>query len=609
MATGAALPPAPPPPRAAEATPGDRRTLDRRVGGVRLGARPDFDVGPQWVVNLQLQRLLAIGMFGCAAWAFTTMLRVAGFTLAHTLALFVVSVAIFAIGVAIGGREEGRSLRRYTDYDLGDWLLLLVPILLLLKLLPHLLEGPAALGREIAGWVDDPAHFFDATLVWSFILVFAIWDFSLRVAEHLQRLSLQPGELPPAAGSPAYDEWLSSPYRFVDHRGAWHQLMWYFVAGGFATLCFTGLALIPPAQLANADRPEVQGIIPHVVLYYLFGFIFAGQTTLDRLRADWLRHGVSVQPGIARRWLAYCAALVAVALVLALLLPTSFARGLSEQDPTNVIGVLLWPLRALTTIIMGAITWLLAHLASLLFGLVAGLFPTQEREVPPAAPPPLLQPTPGTAPAPGAPSIGTRVAFGLLFYVLPGAVALYAIWNTWRKRRAIWEGLRTFVRDVRDLTWGAILELVAALWRLFSFGSPRLLRLAPAAVQARWRRRPGAALAEGPFGWLRLRGLAPRLLIQYFYVSLARRAEALGWGRRRGQTPYEYSQELAARLPERRGEIEVLTEAFVQARYSRRPIGEADARRARGPWERIRGALQTRHRARQLGQWVGLGGT
>src|SRR5581483_9092655 len=79
--------------------PDDWRVLDRRVGGVRRGARParpGLEASPQWVVNLQLQRLLAIGMFGCAAWAFTTMLRVAGFTLAHTLALFVVSVAIFA---------------------------------------------------------------------------------------------------------------------------------------------------------------------------------------------------------------------------------------------------------------------------------------------------------------------------------------------------------------------------------------------------------------------------------------------------------------------------------------------------------------------------------
>jgi hypothetical protein len=35
-----------------------------------------------------------------------------------------------------------------------------------------------------------------------------------------------------------------------------------------------------------------------------------------------------------------------------------------------------------------------------------------------------------------------------------------------------------------------------------------------------------------------------------------------------------------------------LTEAFVVAQYSPRPIGDTEARRARRPWERVRRRLQ-----------------
>jgi hypothetical protein len=524
----------------------------------------------------------------------------------HAASIGLVATVVYAAGVALGGRTQTRNLRRYTDYGLTDWVLLLIPILLVLKLLPYLLQGPSAVGAEIASWIDDPSRFWDASLVWGLILVFFVWDESLRQAESLANLSLQPGELPPAANTPEYHDWMNSPYRFVNHTAAWQHLMWRFVGGGFVLLIFTGVAVIRPDQLGNADRPEVAAFLPHVLLYYLLGLILAGQTSLDRLRSAWLRAGATVQSGLAQRWLGYGLGLVGVALVLALLLPTAFSLANASNVP--LLAVLLFPLRLL----FGAFNWLVSHIAAwLLLPLTwltpqgaAGTVGGSGQAAPP--PPPPTDIPPDTI---GSPTLASRIVFALLLYVLPSALALFAIWNTWRKRRAIWLGLRAFGREVWALLRGGVLDLLAMLWRIFSFGSPRLLSFAPGAIQERLRRRraKGATAGEGGLGWLRLRGLSARALIQYFYVSLTQRAEALGWGRQPGQTAYEYSRDLVERLPNRQAEIEALTDAFVRAKYSPRPVSSDDAKRARTPWERIRGALQTRRRARQVGGWLGWG--
>ncbi|MGH2367452.1 MAG: DUF4129 domain-containing protein [Chloroflexota bacterium] len=560
------------------------------------------------MANLQIQRLLVTGMFACGAWTLARALMTAGLTTAHALAIFLVATGIFAAGAALSGRETGRSYRRYTDYGLTDWALLLVPIVLFLKLLPRLLEGPAAVAQEVASWMDNPWTFWDAGLVWGLILVFFVWDLSLQVGENLGRLAFQPGEAPPRTDSPAFQEWASTPYRFVDHTAAWRFLMRLFVAGGCLVLLFTGLALVPPDELGNPERPEVQGVMPVVLLYYLLGLIFASQTSLDRLRASWLRGGVAIQPGLAQRWLAYSVALMTLGLALALLLPTSFSEQAADQLPG--IWRWLWFIRLPLGLFFRALEWIFGGLAALLFAPLTWLLPDQAPGGQPATGPPAEGPRadPPVASQPrGDPTLGSRLVWSILLYVVPSALALYAIWNVWRKRREIWRDMRGFWRDVFQLIRDAALDLAAALWRLFSFGSPRLLNLAPPQIRARLRRRRAGGGEAGPMRWLRLRGLGPRELIQYFYVSLVQRAEGVGWPRKKGQTPYEYSRDLAERLPDRRPELQTLTDAFVRAKYSPQPVAESDARSARGPWERLRGALQTRRRTRQIGSWFGFG--
>ena len=73
------------------------------------------------------------------------------------------------------------------------------------------------------------------------------------------------------------------------------------------------------------------------------------------------------------------------------------------------------------------------------------------------------------------------------------------------------------------------------------------------------------------------------------------------------ETEEPYRALFAGRIPARQAEIDSLTEAFVRAKYSPRDPSSEDVKRARTPWERIRGALQTRRGTQQVGGWLGLG--
>jgi hypothetical protein len=85
-------------------------------------------------------------------------------------------------------------------------------------------------------------------------------------------------------------------------------------------------------------------------------------------------------------------------------------------------------------------------------------------------------------------------------------------------------------------------------------------------------------------------------MIRYFYLSVARRASQAGQSRAPGETPYEYRAALDRQFPELEPDLEGLTDAFVEARYSQRPVQEEDAQAVKPLWQRIKAILQRRRR-------------
>ena len=87
-------------------------------------------------------------------------------------------------------------------------------------------------------------------------------------------------------------------------------------------------------------------------------------------------------------------------------------------------------------------------------------------------------------------------------------------------------------------------------------------------------------------------GLGTRLLsaitIRRIYASLVRLAAELGYPRKQAQTPYEYLETLYEAFPEREADVDLITDAYVNAHYGQVPDTRDGLERIRACWERVR---------------------
>jgi hypothetical protein len=163
--------------------------------------------------------------------------------------------------------------------------------------------------------------------------------------------------------------------------------------------------------------------------------------------------------------------------------------------------------------------------------------------------------------------------------------------------------VRTYLRDHPELAhlitgwrpFAALRNLWAAVRRWFL----RWRTAVRQAIPRRIARRPAAGkAARRPFRFLRLGALSPRERILYYYWSILRRAERLGFPRRPPETPYEYDASMRPHLPQAELEMGELTEAFLEARYSQRSIEAGRDRQVRPAWRGVRGALRALRKKR-----------
>jgi hypothetical protein len=165
--------------------------------------------------------------------------------------------------------------------------------------------------------------------------------------------------------------------------------------------------------------------------------------------------------------------------------------------------------------------------------------------------------------------------------------------------------VRSYLRDHPDL-WEnlAALGLVRALRRwwvalgrwLGGWGAVIRERM-PDGWPLQFARR--RAQAREPVAFFRLGAASPREQILYFYLSILQRAGRQGFPRRAAETPDEYRTTLGPNLPEAQQDVESLTQAFVEARYSQHAFQQGQAKRVRVSWQKVKAALQTLKKRRE----------
>jgi hypothetical protein len=357
-----------------------------------------------------------------------------------------------------------------------------------------------------------------------------------------------------------------------------------FLVGGVFLLLFTaliwlganvsqgwsGIGSLWSATFANRDSavlPIWQAV--NVLTYFCLGLVMLSQVRLVVLRQDWIVQKTAVADGIGRTWWRYSLAFVGLVAAAALLLPTGYTTGLLDVLGYGLAIVLHTLFRIVSTALV---------IVSMPFFLLARWIFGEQVEVP--SPPPQAPFRPPALPASGGGPAWLEIARAVFFWAVLVGLAVYLVRSFLRAHPEIRRALASFrplrwLRQVLKSWWARL-----ALWR---------------AARARLRKK-GAAAGESQVGGSTALAdvRAPegnRGRVRYYYLDVVRRARRAGYPRRPAQTPLSYGAMLRQELPETREQVDLLTDSFVEARYSRHPIETGLVRRVRAGWQRIKQSL------------------
>jgi hypothetical protein len=477
---------------------------------------------------------------------------------------------IFAFLASLEGILSERLLqkRRITGWAyLGSRLSEAVLFLLLLKFSSYLSLGYDQLKSDVQTWITDPYRFFSSLDLFLGALFIVMWAGSLYVARMVMELDVTEDEAPPPEDktSARYYIWLTEPPVIRDRQ---EVLAWLT-----EIVLWGGVALLAASAVVHFFVGSAQNLAAPMLLYFALGVALLTQARFSVTQSVWQVQGIDVQPRVARRWLVWVVTFLVGVSLLALIFPTYYTLG-PLQACLGVLSVVYAVLSFLFTLFLFLLTLPLAL-----------LLPNMENPTPPVLMPEAL-PTPEQA-ATSAQSPWGQVLASALFWLVLLAIVGYALVRFWRDRVGKSEDEGSAVKGL----WQRLVAWLRALWQQWWSWQQQL--------QDQWTLRRDRWQGDGPPAGRLSRfffpgRLPPRERVRFFYLSAARRAAQAGQPRRSDQTPYEYQESLDDQFPELEPDLEGLTDAFVQARYSRQPVEREDAAAVKPLWERVKTALRRR---------------
>jgi hypothetical protein len=497
--------------------------------------------------------LLVSTMMGCIAIAVVDLL---------TLLAPAWSGAYIIVGCVLAALEAGysRSLVRarklqgneLTRFRLAE----IAAILVLLKIGSYVGSSWSDIWAEISIWPTDPLAILDVETMISSLLALWSWLMVMLTMHDLERVG--------------------DPLEYDRHRvPASQAILDRMFGGGILLLIVTGITRIGLERLLDLERAPVPGMILNVLAYFLLGFVQMGQIHYLSLDRQWNTRKIKTSAKLPRRWARYSLGFLVLVALIAFLLPTGYTLGLLDVART-ILGVLVYVVEfglQLAFYLMLLIFWLLLLL----------LAPNRERPPLPEIEPidPALPPSPGSV---GGPDWLEMLRSFLFWTVVLGAIVYV---------------LRTYLRDhpeiVRSLlSFGPIrfvYNILRALWRRLTHAAATISQRLPRDLLRRRRGQRGPS--RDLFRFFRLGALSPRERTLYYYLSILRRAGHVGFPRRHSQTPYEYDDVLKPHLEHAQQEMDLLTDDFVEARYSPHPIDQKRESQVRTRWKRVKAAMRS----------------
>ncbi|NLG49462.1 MAG: DUF4129 domain-containing protein [Chloroflexi bacterium] len=492
-------------------------------------------------------------------------------------------VSVLTFLVSLESIHAWRTMKRLrlsgsdkTRFRFAEWIVLL----LVLRLGVSLRNGFAGLAADIASWTVNALSFFDALFLIISALMVLVWFMALGLAQTMKELEATESEKAPATTDPRYDLWSTAPGRGrVDRTAKLRHLINTFFGAGIILLIFTGLSLVNLRQLLSLEHARSSGIIVNVFVYFVLGFLLISQAHYTILKANWELQNIPILGKLGKRWLLLVLGFLVFIALVAALLPVDYSVGIMD-----VLSTVLWWILQVLTRIVGVILFIISWVLGLVLSLFRG---EQAASPPPTISQPMLPPPPPSTAAESEPVAWWQFVRSLLFWFLIIGVAGYSLYHFLNDRWDIF----------RRLSMTPLLQWISNVWRGLRQNTRQAVgRLRQAVAQSIARRR--ARIAQRTGSYLSLRRLTPRDRVRYFYLSIAHRANTQGFGRPASMTPLEYQQMLASQMPDADVDVEALTQAFLEARYSEHAITEEQMRGVQGVWQRIKRALSARRRQR-----------
>lgn len=456
--------------------------------------------------------------------------------------------AIYSYRVLKLYRSRGGSLLRYRLAEAAV-------LILLLKLLNLAGKPLAQMVAEVQALWQEPGSFINVEFYIVFVLALSAW---LAATETM-----------------ADFEALRDPYVFrTDNISPLDELASRFFWGGGLLVLISGVtqwvARSGWSSLADWQRPNLGGIILNVLVYFTLGLAMLSQAHLTTLLLRWRIQRINVAPNLVKQWAKYGLVFLGLVLAVAFVLPTGYTLGFLASASVLVI-FLLDLLVFLVQLLLLLLTLPLAWLLSLF-----GQTPVQRVAAPEL---PVLPDLPAEA----VPLPWLEALRSLIFWLLAAAIAGYFLKIYLNDHPELVEALKGF----KPL--GVLIGLLTRLWQ-------KLIGLAQTGLELLPHRMviSGQNQNEGMVKyrrWAGLGGLSPRERILYYYLNILEQAARQGSIRQKHQTPFEYESDLSQAVPEVEPAVNLLTQAFVRARYSKEPFEETQAGLVKILWQQIRRAL------------------
>lgn len=458
--------------------------------------------------------------------------------------------------------------KEWIVFQVAQWVIMAS----IIKLVITLSHGMATFGIEISSWIDDfYTNFFDQEYLSALLIVILVWWISGSWADLLNEIML-PGS--------------SRNYDFIYYRRGERPEPRERLIGSIFTI---GVGLVALTALLRSDLraiigdqygspvnklPYLAGGGGNVLLFFILGFALIGMSKYAVLSAEWNASRVMIRNDVPVKWALYSLLFLITLSILISFLPTAYSLDLFSS--------LVYLFKIIINILVflfGVVIFLSVYI----FSLVGSLFgePMRDFEPPPI---PTIAPDLNITPTSSLPWLDLLKT--LIFWATLIGIIFFSIKQYIGQHREVLKLIKQFpgFRYIQTV-WRWIIGLFRG-WnhQIVKFVDENLKKMRPRISNQKIRGLPA---------FLRIRGLSPRQRVIFFFMALIRRAGKRGMPRGISQTPYEYSEKLQTSFPEIVDEISIMTDYFVEARYSQHEVEDDEANIVKRYWKQIRKALSS----------------